>query len=496
MKIVSTSPSPWSGILSSRLVGNAGAYVIGGFLIRGLAFLLLLLWARYLTPTEYGIVGIAVAYSGALATLLGMGLEGSLVRNYFDHSNDHEQRRHISSVTLFLIVVAGGFTLLLELIGPSLWSRFSGSPFAFRPYMSLSIWFAYMFAIVQTLSKIYQAQQKGGMYVAIMFSRFVLYFLLGLLVVVFLKLGAFGVLFAQLFSTGVAAVIVVFLVFREWFSRSLRQEYITSALKFGLPLVPHLFAAWGLNSIDRIILVRYVPLSEVGMYTLAYTLALSMQLLVSGMSQAISPHYYHLMSQTNDFGLRFIRIVNAYVVVAVGACLLGIIAGPFFALFFFQPDYADSVNYISPVLVGYLFFGYYLIVSMPIFFYKKTWAMPVISGIALFVNVVLNLLFIPLYGALASAWITAVTYFMMFVVAWSLGRRYQRLGLPFWHYAILTLLVFPAAYIEPELGSGDIGFRWIFALIGVLAVYLFMVVRLVLLRRSHVSLPNQIELTL
>ncbi len=59
----------------NKFIANAGAYVSSNFLLQAAGFLLTPLWARYLTPKDYGITGTIAAYSGVISSLLMMGID-------------------------------------------------------------------------------------------------------------------------------------------------------------------------------------------------------------------------------------------------------------------------------------------------------------------------------------------------------------------------------------------------------------------------------------
>jgi len=158
----------WKKLKHHKLVTNATVYISGHVLQKGVGFLLLPLWARFLTPDDYGITGTLAAYSGVLSAILMMGLYGAVVRHYFDYENDLEnQKEYITSVLLFQIIVAFIIILLLDVSGPVLWKYFTAGNIPFRPYVRLMLWTVYIGIVIQIPLAIYRAQQKARAYVII-----------------------------------------------------------------------------------------------------------------------------------------------------------------------------------------------------------------------------------------------------------------------------------------------------------------------------------------
>src|SRR5688572_18558416 len=76
-----------------RLGMNSGIYLGGTVLAQGLSILLFPLYTRYLTPADYGIIGIAAATMAVVKPLIGFGMTPAVSRLYFEASSDSERRR-------------------------------------------------------------------------------------------------------------------------------------------------------------------------------------------------------------------------------------------------------------------------------------------------------------------------------------------------------------------------------------------------------------------
>ncbi len=75
-----------------RLGKHSAIYGLGGLVSRILAVLLLPLYTRYLSPSDYGKVETLIALSTIIGIVLRMGIHSAFFRFYFD-SADPEARR-------------------------------------------------------------------------------------------------------------------------------------------------------------------------------------------------------------------------------------------------------------------------------------------------------------------------------------------------------------------------------------------------------------------
>jgi O-antigen/teichoic acid export membrane protein len=443
----------WSRLKQHRLVTTAGVYVSGYVLQKATSFLLIPLWARFLTPSDYGITGTLLAYGGVLATLLGLGLSGAVVRHYYDYTADRTRlNRYITSVILFQIVGPGLVVVALDVWGAALWTRFTADTIPFYPYVRVMLWATYVDMLGQTPVALYQAQQRATQFVYVQYSRFLLGVATSVLFVIALRLGALGVLLSQLVAGALVSATVLYLASRTWFTRHISWRYVREALGYGLPLVPHALASWVLQAADRLILERHVSLTELGLYNFGYTLGMGMQFLVVGINQAWMPHYFRLMKADPAADKKIVRVASIYVALVGGACLFGVLFAGEIIRLLMPASYLGAAPYVPPVLTGYLLLGFYYFASAPMFFFKKTRVIPLLTGTAAAVNIGGNIWLVPSLGAIASAWVTMITYGLLFLLALWAGRRYQRVAYPLARYALLTGLILIATVAVTPLG--------------------------------------------
>src|SRR5207237_5294311 len=75
-----------------RLGKHSAIYGLGGLVSRILAVLLLPLYTRYLSPSDYGKVETLIALTTVLGSLLAMGITSAFFRFYFDSPDPADRR--------------------------------------------------------------------------------------------------------------------------------------------------------------------------------------------------------------------------------------------------------------------------------------------------------------------------------------------------------------------------------------------------------------------
>lgn len=432
----------------SKLLHQSGFYLLGQTLQKAISFLLLPIWTIYLTPSDYGIMGTLNAYTSVIHILLMFGIYAAVTRHYFDLKNDHEaQCRYVSSNFLFLATVSGIVLAILALFGRPLWERATPNAIPFSPYVILMLISCYGGLLYRLPYSLFQAQQKVLKCITFDLGGFFLSATLSLVMVVGWKMGVFGMLLGGCIAQVLIALIITGFLLKEWFVPRLEWQHISKTLVFGLPLVPHLLSGWALAFVDRVMLARMVPMAEVGRYTLGYTLGMVMLMIVSSINEAYQPYYYNLMTSSPNPQPKILRIVSYYLTGLGLIALIGsMFAGEIVALLT-PTRFHSSALYVPPILLGYFVVGLYYFVSSPIFYHKKTHVLPIITGIAAVLNIALNYLLIPRFGAIAAAWNSLACYAVMLMIYYVIAQRQNSFPYPFWRAVLLLIFLLAAIFI-------------------------------------------------
>jgi O-antigen/teichoic acid export membrane protein len=225
-------------------------------------------------------------------------------------------------------------------------------------------------------------------------------------------------------------------------------NFLKKALRFGLPFVPAGIGYVINEMLDRVFLKRmdaesieaiygmnadgsiYSGQDIVGIYSAAYKLAVVMLLFVTVYRYAWQPFF---MKKADDSEAPVI-FSEAFRYFNLGAALIFI----FFSLFIDQlvqiripfteatligKEYWLGLNVVSPLLLAYWFQGWYVNFSAGIFIGEKTKVLAYITLIGSAITVTGNLIFVPYFGMLASAYTTLVSYAVMAMIIYYHSKK-------------------------------------------------------------------------
>jgi O-antigen/teichoic acid export membrane protein len=172
---------------------------------------------------------------------------------------------------------------------------------------------------------------------------------------------------------------------------------------------------------------------------------------VGGINLAWTPHYFRLMQADPNPEARIIKIVSLYLALIGGVCMAGILFVGEVVYILMPSIYYGAVIFVAPILFGYLLLGLYYFSVSPIFHYAKTLILPLLTGFAAMLNILLNLWLIPYFGAIAAAWTTTITQGVLFLLVFFVGRRFQRIDYPFGRYGLVILIILISTIAAPHL---------------------------------------------
>ncbi|MCF8372391.1 MAG: flippase [Bacteroidales bacterium] len=234
------------------------------------------------------------------------------------------------------------------------------------------------------------------------------------LFLIILKMSVTGALIALVISNVISAIYGLLIIGRKYkLTFSFNLEIMKSLLSLGIIYAIALFLARLNFKIDILLLKELASDSEVGFYSLGANIAEKWQspFAVGAVILASSANAKDQAKVNQDVSRLFRMTLLFAVVVSSGIFILA----PFLVPIVYSKAFIPSipiVQYILPAIV--LLISGKLLASR-IAGLKKTHYIIYIHLPALIVNVVLNILFIPKYGAMGAVFATNISYSLTFI---------------------------------------------------------------------------------
>ncbi len=180
------------------------------------------------------------------------------------------------------------------------------------------------------------------------------------------------------------------------------------ALRLNIPLVPHYLSQSTLISFDKIMIKNMVSSGASGIYSLAYSVASIMNFFNTALSQTISPWVYEKIKSRKETEIHTVMIPSILIIAGVNFCLIAF--APEVVRIFAPPEDDEAIWAIPPVVMSVYFIYLYDMFSCYEFYFEKTGFIALATIIAAVSNIVLNYIFIRLFGYIAAGYTTLVCY--------------------------------------------------------------------------------------
>jgi O-antigen/teichoic acid export membrane protein len=400
---------PAGPTVGRRLLHGTLVYGATNFGLKGINFGLVVLYTRFLTPADFGTVALAEVIAAIMGAVSSMGLTAAIQPLYFSYVGEPTTLRKCISTLLRFGAAATAFFLVISLLGGTLFTAATGFRVAFFPYIAVALGTAAALQLVDYRLVLYQIEEKPVSYSMLAAACFGLTAAATAYRVIILRGGALGLLGGKLTGAVLTLCLAVWLA-RHWLSGGWKKSFVREALPLALPLVPHMLLALGLVAADRLILQRYRPMEEVGLYSLAYTFGMVMFLVTASVAQAWSPVFYRMASQGEVTRPVIARMLTTILMFLGAVAVFGsTIANPFIRGVL-DPRYSEAGRLVPLVIGGYLFHAVFAQFQLCALHARKAQFVWVVSIVALTANLVLNFAWDPKWGMYGAACATTVAY--------------------------------------------------------------------------------------
>ncbi|WP_425639532.1 lipopolysaccharide biosynthesis protein [Algoriphagus yeomjeoni] len=366
-----------------------------------------------LTEVDFGVAGILTAYTSSIAVLAFLGLRVILVNTFYKSPNQFKWawRQIYGFLTLWNLVYALILGLLIYWIVPeeAHENRWLITLINVAPLV--------IFGPVGIIGSTYFQLKQKPLQIGLRTALFgILTVFLNLYFISYLKLGYMGWFWASLIATVLSNASYYYPVNFKFGLKPIfnfKWRLIKQSLKVSLPTVPHYYSSYLLNSSDKLVMdVLGVGVNNIGKYNAAYTVGNIFQQLGMAAGFALGPMMTQKFKEGKDivarnlvFGLQFAFFVLTF--------LVSIWLKELFSFLLKSPGLDQMYSLGIIIVMGYNYRPMYMGSSNKLFFVEKTniiWKVTFLAGI---INVVLNSIFIPIYGFEVAAYTTFISLLFM-----------------------------------------------------------------------------------
>lgn len=426
------------------LFKNIGALFLGNFSSKILVFLLVPLYTRTLTTTEYGSYDLLNTTVQFLTPLLSFNIADAVMRFTIGASKD-EQRTTFSIAVKYIIV-----SLILIMLGTGVTAALFPDGIVRKYFWEFILLFA-SYNIHRIIIQFARGLDDiSGLSITGVFSTFCM-IALNVLFLLCFKFGLKGYFYANILSSVFSTV---FLIVRDKMPRYVRLDrnvlirgsYEKEMIVYCVPLILNTLS-WQINNMaDRYAVTFFCGLAANGIYSISYKIPGVLNAVQSIFIQAwqLSSIKEHTSGSRDEF---YTTIYKGVQFIMVMLCSTLIIFTKLAAKILFANEFYEAWVYV-PVLTIYIVLNTLSGTVGAVFSAEKdskTLATSAVLGAA--VNIVLNIVLIYFFGVQGAAVATLISSMVIWLIRNVRARKYVNMKISYRLSALMYILLIAQAVI-------------------------------------------------
>lgn len=378
------------------------SYAICSILQKCLSFITLPLFTRILTKEQYGQYTIYSSWSGIFSILLTLNLAyGSFSTAMVKFEKKRDE--YIASVQGICIMLAAVFLIIYL-------------PFCdfFNKWLELPT-FLVVLLIVEILcttafllwcgKKRFEFKYKSVVFLTLLNS------FVAPIIAVVLVFNTEEKGYARIFGYAITTIVIcgtLFIINCFRGKKLFQKEFWKYALGFNIPLLAYYFSQVIFNQSDRIMISHMCGIDKAAMYGVAYNLAMILTFVLNAINNTYVPWLYGKIKDNKTSDNK--NVANG-IAILMALLLIGVIwFAPEIISIMAGDGYDQAKWVVAPVAMSLLLLFYAQLFINIEFFYEEKKSLVYASIGSMFVNVILNYLFIPKFGFVVAGYTTWLSY--------------------------------------------------------------------------------------
>ena len=450
---------------------NIMLFSISNFVSKILVFLLVPFYTNVLSTYEYGVADVIQVTLLLLVPMITVNVGEAALRFGIEETDKRNSIFKVgikyivraSIIVCFICFALRGAAPMLPII--------AGRADEIKLYLLLSIFLFAANAFYEFLVLFFQGCEEvetiviGSITCTMTTIGFNLIFLLGL------KIGLRGYIYSQILAFALSGILMLLigkkngLVLQAVIDSDIEERM----LAYSKPMIVYSTAAWVNNAVDRYFVLYMCGAAVNGVYGVAYKIPAILMVFQRIFAQAwqLSATKVHKDEDSDEFYSDMYKAYNCFMV--LGCAVLILLLKPV-AAFLFRKDFFVAWKLVSPLLISVVFGALTGFLGSICLAHKDSKSMGRATAIGALINVILNLIMIPVLSSMGAALATGISYFVMFALALYFVKKHVKLEAPY----IINICTYVLLVIEAVIMIKEVKYSYfICAVICVLILFAY-----------------------
>lgn len=395
-----------------KIFSTSVIYALGPQIPKIAGLFILPIITPYLSRNDFGVWGTIIAYSSIFSIMRDLGMSVPLINSFF--KNPTRWKWVWGQIYFFLIVYGVLYTAVQ--LGVIYFIFPKEVPLENKLIILLLLGLQSLFFDIPIMigTRLFQILERPIPVSTIAFFSGFLAVFVQCISVIYFHSGYLSWFYATFFSTFLSAICFTVLIHKNHLYPlpTLRMQWLKPRIKVSLPLLPHNYSAYLLNASDRVVMNFYkVSTQNIGQYNVAYMWGNYMDLVGGAVGNAVGPLYYKYFSNKGVNIKKELKHFNDFLQISFISLtfIISIWTKELFQVFIRNKELNNAYSLAVIIIMGYCYRPMYWLVVNRLQYAEKTnqlWKISFVGGI---LNLILNFIFIPIFGYEVAAITTFIS---------------------------------------------------------------------------------------
>lgn len=417
-----------------KLAMNSLIFAIGNLGSRFISIIMVPLYTRFMTTSEYGQVDLVTTAISLLLPIISLAIGQAVIRFAVAYSESDDRKRIFSNAVALNILG----TLLLGLVFLILqpFHLFHGLLAYFTILLILQLFGDTISQFVRGIGRVRQYAINGILTTIITAG-------LNILLIVKWQQGVDGYLVSMIVAAAISDfyLFIVSRGFNLFSIRHLNKKLLGSMLIYAVPLIPNSIMWWIINGSTRYLILFFVGAGANGLFAVANKIPSILSIATNIFSQAWQLSAFEEQDSSDKAGFYTSVFKNYYTVLFIGASIILIITKPLI-IYTVGQQFSSSWELVPFLLLASMYQSFSGFLGTTYTASLQTKGVFTTSILAAMVSFIANLVLLPIIGVYGAGIGTCLGFVAMWWIRLKDTKKIIGLSVNLKEYALLNIVFF------------------------------------------------------
>ncbi|UNB89111.1 lipopolysaccharide biosynthesis protein [Lactiplantibacillus plantarum] len=417
-----------------KLAMNSLIFAIGNLGSRFISIIMVPLYTRFMTTSEYGQVDLVTTAISLLLPIISLAIGQAVIRFAVAYSESDDRKRIFSNAVALNILG----TLLLGLVFLILqpFHLFHGLLAYFTILLILQLFGDTISQFVRGIGRVRQYAINGILTTIITAG-------LNILLIVQWQQGVDGYLVSMIVAAAISDfyLFIVSRGFNLFSIRHLNKKLLGSMLIYAVPLIPNSIMWWIINGSTRYLILFFVGAGANGLFAVANKIPSILSIATNIFSQAWQLSAFEEQDSSDKAGFYTSVFKNYYTVLFIGASIILIITKPLI-IYTVGQQFSSSWELVPFLLLASMYQSFSGFLGTTYTASLQTKGVFTTSILAAMVSFIANLVLLPIIGVYGAGIGTCLGFVAMWWIRLKDTKKIIGLNVNLKEYALLNIVFF------------------------------------------------------